>query len=86
MADLLPKYLDRDAYAVIEGSVSETTHLLELKWDYIFFTGDPRVGSIVATAAAKHVTPYTLELGGQNPVVIDDKTNLELAAKRILWG
>lgn len=87
IADLLPKYLDSDAYAVINGAVPETMHLLELKWDHIFFTGSNHVGRIVAAAAAKHLTPVSLELGGKSPVFVDsDNTDLEIAARRILWG
>lgn len=86
LADLFPKYLDPNAYTVLVGAIAETTHILELRWDYIFFTGGEGVGKIIAAAAAKHVTPHTLELGGQNPAVIDDDVDLALAAKRILWG
>lgn len=86
LADLFSKYLDSNAYAIINGAVAETTQLLELKWDYLFYTGSTNVGKIVAAAAAKHVTPHTLELGGKCPVYIDNKTDINLAAKRILWG
>lgn len=87
IADLLPKYLDPKAYAVINGAVPETATLLDLKWNHIFFTGSKRVGQIVATAAAKHVTPVTLELGSKSPVFVDgDTADLDLAARRILWG
>ncbi|KAG1770322.1 Aldehyde/histidinol dehydrogenase [Suillus placidus] len=87
MAKLIPQYLDPDAYAVCLGAVEETTHVLSLKWDHIFYTGSVSVGRIVAEAAAKQLTPVTLELGGQSPVFVDgDSTNIEIAAKRILWG
>lgn len=87
MAELIPKYLDPDAYAVCLGASKETTHILSLKWDHIFYTGGESVGRIVAQAAAKQLTPVTLELGGQSPVFVDgDSTNIEIAAKRILWG
>ncbi|EGN94472.1 hypothetical protein SERLA73DRAFT_62345, partial [Serpula lacrymans var. lacrymans S7.3] len=87
MADLFPRYLDPNAYAVVQGAAPETTHLLTLKWDHIFYTGSTAIGRIVATAAAKHITPLTLELGGKSSVVVDgDNTDLEIAAKRILWG
>ena len=86
LADLFPKYLDPNAYAVVTGAVPETTHLLSLKWDFILFTGGTAVGKIVAAAAAKHTTPCALELGGASPVIIADDADLDLAAKRILWG
>jgi len=86
LADLFPKYLDPNAYAVINGAVPETTYLLSLKWDFILFTGGCEVGKVVATAAAKNVTPCALELGGTSPVVIADDADVDLAAKRILLG
>ncbi|KAJ7469963.1 Aldehyde/histidinol dehydrogenase [Mycena galericulata] len=87
LADLFPKYLDTTTYRIINGAARETTALLELRWDHIFFTGSGRVGRIVAAAAAKHVTPVTLELGSKSPVFVDaENTDIELAAKRILWG
>jgi aldehyde dehydrogenase (NAD+) len=87
LTELFPKYLDPDAFAVINGTEAETTHLLELKWDHIFFTGSNHIGRIVAAAAAKNITPVTLELGGKSPVFIDaGHTDLEIAAKRVLWG
>lgn len=81
LAPLFPKYLDPNAYAVITGAVPETTYLLSLKWDFILFTGGRAVGRTVASAAAKHVTPCTLELGGMSPVVVADDADIDLAAK-----
>jgi aldehyde dehydrogenase (NAD+) len=87
LAELFPKYLDQDAFAVVNGDEVETARLLELKWDHIFFTGSTRVGRIVAAAAARNITPVTLELGGRSPVFIDaGHIDLEIAAKRVLWG
>ncbi|EMD34726.1 hypothetical protein CERSUDRAFT_116921 [Gelatoporia subvermispora B] len=87
MAALVPKYLDPDVYAVVNGGPEETTHILDLQWDHIFFTGGTRVGRIIAAAAGKNLTPVTLELGGKSPVVIDgDFDDLALAAKRTLHG
>jgi len=86
LAELFPKYMDPSAYAVVNGAVPETTALLDLPWDHIFYTGNGRVGRIVAEAAAKHLTPITLELGGQSPVVIDKTADIKLAAKRVLYG
>ncbi|WP_298553654.1 aldehyde dehydrogenase [uncultured Algibacter sp.] len=70
----------------IEGGVETSTKLLAQKWDYIFFTGSTKVGKIVAKAAAKHLTPVTLELGGKSPCIIDDSVNLKLVARRLVWG
>jgi aldehyde dehydrogenase (NAD+) len=87
LAQLFPKYLDPEAFAVVNGAEAETTRLLELKWDHIFFIGSPRVGRIVAAAAATNLTPVTLELGGKSPVFIDaNHVDLEIVVKRILWG
>ena len=86
MASLVSKYLDPNAYAVVNGAVKETTAVLDLRWDHIFFTGGTKVGKVVATAAAKFVTPVTLELGGKSPVIIDLSCDMELAAKRVLYG
>ena len=86
LAELVPKYLDTDAIAVVEGAVEETTALLEQRWDHILFTGGERVGKIVMSAAAKHLTPVTLELGGKSPTIVDRSANLDVAARRIIWG
>ncbi|KAM4603171.1 aldehyde dehydrogenase family 3 member B2-like, partial [Discoglossus pictus] len=86
LADLLPRYLDPDCFAVVCGGVEMTTKLLENRFDYIFFTGNPFVGKIIMTAAAKHLTPVTLELGGKNPCYVDDTSDIENAAKRIAWS
>ena len=71
---------------VIQGDAKVATQLLEQRWDYIFFTGSVAVGKIVAKAAAQHLTPITLELGGKNPCIVDETANLKIAAKRIVWG
>jgi aldehyde dehydrogenase (NAD+) len=71
---------------VYEGGVDETTELLKLKFDKIFFTGSTKVGKIIYKAAAEHLTPVTLELGGKSPAIITKDANLEVAAKRIVWG
>ncbi|MET7797124.1 aldehyde dehydrogenase family protein [Streptomyces decoyicus] len=86
MARLLPRYLDGDAVAVVEGAVPETTALLAERFDHIFYTGNGTVGRIVMTAAARHLTPVTLELGGKSPVVLDPGTDLAAAARRIVTG
>jgi len=86
IAELIPRYLPADAVAVVEGGVAEATALLEQRWDHILFTGSPRVARIVMAAAAKHLTPVTLELGGKCPVIVDRKAKLDVAARRICWG
>ncbi|KAL3841735.1 hypothetical protein ACJMK2_019840 [Sinanodonta woodiana] len=83
---LLPKYLDNECIRCVNGGVPETTALLAEKWDYIFYTGNSAVGKIVMQAAAKHLTPVTLELGGKSPVFVDDSCDLSVVANRILWG
>ncbi|KAG6865231.1 hypothetical protein C0991_004289 [Blastosporella zonata] len=94
LAELIPKYLDADLVRVVNGSVAESTKLLELQWDHSEplqpyerpATGGFRVGQIVAAAAVKYLTPCTLELGGKSPVIIDPECDLPTAARRILWG
>ncbi len=85
LARLLPKYLDPEAIAVIEGAVPETTELLAQRFDHIFYTGNGTVGRIVMEAAAKHLTPVTLELGGKSPCIIDESADLEVSARRVAW-
>jgi aldehyde dehydrogenase (NAD+) len=85
-ARLVPKYFDPHVLALVEGGVPETTALLEQQWDFIFFTGSPPVGKIVHQAAAKHLTPCLLELGGKNPTIVHSSANLRIAARRIVYG
>lgn len=82
----MPRYLDKDCYHVVTGGVEETTNLLKFQFDYIFFTGSTTVGKIVHQAAAKFLTPTTLELGGKSPVFLDESADIVTAARRILWG
>lgn len=86
LADLVPRYLDTACVTVVEGAVPETTALLEQRFDHIFYTGGEQVGRIVMTAAARHLTPVTLELGGKSPVIVDQKVRMKVAARRIAWG
>ncbi len=86
MAELVPRYLDPDAVRVVEGGVDVTTELLEIPFDHILFTGSTRVGKVVMAAAAKHLTPVTLELGGKSPVIVTADANVDVAAKRIAWA
>ncbi|PWA75354.1 aldehyde dehydrogenase 3F1 [Artemisia annua] len=88
LANKLPLYLDPKAIKVIEGGSGVSSQLLEYKWDKIFFTGSTKVGKIVMAAAAKHLTPVTLELGGKCPVIFDSLPNsdMKVAIKRIVSG
>ncbi|MBL4745150.1 MAG: aldehyde dehydrogenase [Flavobacteriaceae bacterium] len=83
---IISTVFDQSHVAVIEGGVETSQFLLKQRWDFIFFTGSVAVGKIVAKAAAAHLTPVTLELGGKNPCIIDETTDLKLAAKRLVWG
>ena len=83
---LIPKYFNPEAVSVVTGGRQEISALLELPFDFIFFTGSTTVGKIVMRAAAEHLTPVILELGGQNPTVVDETANLDTATDRIAWG
>ncbi len=86
IARAVEKYLDVDAFAVVQGGIPETTELLKQKWDKIFFTGSPAVGKIVMRAAAENLVPTVLELGGKSPAIVAPDANLAIAATRIAWG
>jgi aldehyde dehydrogenase (NAD+) len=86
LAKIVPEYLDPDCVKVVEGAVDETSALLEQPFDHILYTGGGSVGRIVMAAAAKHLTPVTLELGGKSPCVVLPDSNLEATARRIVWG
>ncbi len=86
LARLLTQHLDEEAVHVVEGGVPETTALLAERFDHIFYTGNGAVGRIVLEAAARHLTPVTLELGGKSPTFVDDGVDLEATARRIVWG
>jgi aldehyde dehydrogenase (NAD+) len=86
MARLFPKYLDPDAVAVVEGAAETTQELIDARVDHIFFTGGTEIGRKVMQAAAPHLTPVTLELGGKSPVIVTKDADLEVAARRIVWG
>lgn len=86
MAKLINENFDAQFLYVVEGGVEETTAILKLRFDKIFFTGSPRVGKIVYKAAAEHLTPVTLELGGKSPAFVTEKADLQIAARRIVWG
>jgi aldehyde dehydrogenase (NAD+) len=78
--------LDNKAVTVVEGGVTETTELLALPFNHIMYTGNGQVARIVMTAAAKNLTPVTLELGGKSPVYIDESADLNITAQRLAWG
>lgn len=82
----LAEYFAPENVAVVTGGREEISALLELPWDFIFFTGSSAVGKVVMRAAAEHLTPVILELGGQNPTVVDATANLDIAVDRIAWG
>ena len=82
----LPDYLDSRAVQVVTGGVAETTELLGQRFDHIFYTGSGTVGKVVMRAAAEHLTPVTLELGGKSPAVVASDARLDVAARRIAWG
>ncbi|MFE5291383.1 aldehyde dehydrogenase family protein [Isoptericola sp. NPDC056618] len=86
MADLVPRYLDADAVHVVQGGVEVSTELLRQRFDHIFYTGNGTVAKIVAHAAAEHLTPVTLELGGKSPAWFDDDAHLDQVARRLAWG
>ena len=86
VAEIFEKYFDKSYLAVIEGGVETSQQLLAEKFDHIFFTGGTAVGKIVMEAAAKHLTPVTLELGGKSPCIVDTDIDINIAARRITWG
>ncbi|NEU72074.1 aldehyde dehydrogenase [Hassallia byssoidea VB512170] len=86
LTEIISKSFDPAYITVLEGGVETSQQLLAEKFDHIFFTGGTAVGKIVMEAAAKHLTPVTLELGGKSPCIVDDDINLEQTARRITWG
>jgi aldehyde dehydrogenase (NAD+) len=86
IAKYIGEYLDSSAIKIVEGAVTETTALLDQKWDKILYTGNGKVGRIVMAAAAKHLTPVILELGGKSPVIVDSNINLQVSCRRIIAG
>ncbi|MGL5695240.1 MAG: aldehyde dehydrogenase family protein, partial [Peptostreptococcaceae bacterium] len=84
--EMIEKYFDNKYIAVVEGEIETNKFLLKQKFDYIFFTGSPTVGKIVMKYASKNLTPVTLELGGKSPCVVDLNCNIDIAAKKIIWG
>lgn len=86
IATLINANFPEDYLFVAQGGVDVATEILQLRFDKIFFTGSPRVGQVVYEAAAKHLTPVTLELGGKSPALVTAHADLDVAAKRIVWG
>ncbi|MFZ0210447.1 MAG: aldehyde dehydrogenase family protein [Roseiarcus sp.] len=86
LMELVPRYFDPRAVTAVTGHREEVTELLKLPFDFIFFTGSTKVGKIVMKAAAENLTPVLLELGGQNPALVDETANIPDAAKKIVWG
>ena len=86
LLELAPKYFEPDAVAAVAGHREEITELLKLPFDFIFFTGSTSTGKVIARAAAENLTPVLLELGGQNPALVDETANIPDAAKKIVWG
>ncbi len=86
MTKIINENFDPSYFLVVEGGVPETTELLENKFDKIFFTGSTPVGKIIYQAAAKHLTPVTLELGGKSPAIVSDKCNMKMTIKRLIWA
>jgi len=86
MAKLINENFDPIYLKVVEGGIPETTDLLNQRFDKIFFTGSPQVGKIVYQAAAKHLTPVTLELGGKSPAFVTEDCNLKMTVKRLVWA
>lgn len=86
IAELVAEVFDPGHVTVVEGGIEASQHLLAERFDHVFFTGSTGVGRIVMQAAAKHLTPVTLELGGKSPCVVEMDADLPTAARRILWG
>eukprot|EP00565_Helicotheca_tamesis_P008789 CAMPEP_0185733714 /NCGR_PEP_ID=MMETSP1171-20130828/20366_1 /TAXON_ID=374046 /ORGANISM="Helicotheca tamensis, Strain CCMP826" /LENGTH=548 /DNA_ID=CAMNT_0028403513 /DNA_START=55 /DNA_END=1697 /DNA_ORIENTATION=+ len=86
LSELLPQYVDERVVSIVNGGVPQATEVLKHRFDAIMYTGSTYVGKIVAAAAAKHLTPICLELGGKNPVFVCDDADIECASLRIAWA
>lgn len=86
LTDMLASVFPPEFVCAFPGSGAMNDWLLEVKWDHIFFTGSPGVGHTIMEAAAKHLTPVVLELGGKSPCIVDEGANMKRAAQRIAWG
>lgn len=85
-AKIIQKYFKPEYIAIFEGGIEVSKELLAQQWDFIFFTGSTQVGRIVMQAAANHLTPCVLELGGKSPCIVDETAHIEYSARRIVWG
>ena len=86
MEEMIAKTFPTNYIALVQGGRETNTHLFKQHFDLIFFTGSPKVGKVVMKAAAQHLTPVVLELGGKSPCIVDKDANLDIAAKRIVFG
>ena len=86
LTEMIRATFPEEYIAIVEGNREVNQMLLAERWDLIFFTGSPSLGKMVMEAAAKHLTPVVLELGGKSPCIIDKSADLEVAAKRVAWG
>lgn len=86
IADMISETFDSEYVAVVQGNREVNSVLFDLRWDIIFFTGSPALAKTVMAAAAKHLTPVVLELGGKSPCIIDKMANVKSAARRLAWG
>ena len=86
ISEIIERVFDPGHVAVVEGDGSTASALLQKKWDFIMFTGSTGIGKIIAKAAAEHLTPTTLELGGKSPCIVDDSAPIVMTAKRLVWG
>jgi aldehyde dehydrogenase (NAD+) len=86
LLELIPKYFEPEALSAVVGGKEVVTKLLSFPFDFIFLTGSVGVGKVVMRAAAENLTPVLLELGGQNPAIVDETANVPDAAKKIVWG
>ena len=86
LLELIPKYFEPEAFSAVVGARETVANLLKLPFDFLFLTGSVGVGKVVMRAAAEQLTPVLLELGGQNPAIVDETANLPDAAKKVVWG
>ncbi|KAI9274113.1 Aldehyde/histidinol dehydrogenase [Helicostylum pulchrum] len=86
ITEIFPKYMDTSCYRLVNGGVEQTTALLKERFDHIFYTGNSVVAKIIMAAAAKHLTPVTLELGGKSPAIIAPDADMQICANRIAFG
>ena len=86
LSSIIAKVFDKGHVTVVQGDKNVSQELLSKVWDYVFFTGSVRVGTIVAKACAEHLTPVTLELGGKNPCIVHESAKIATTARRLVWG